>query len=199
MIRDELARRYMHLRAGAYAGVLARTEAVSAPPVPFRLADITRAALLAWERTWAPHAGDGSRPGGWHWAQLAQAYARYPDAFHLAIWSGLALCGLSVGRPSRGHHYLAVDFLEGSPVPDHPLKGKVLPLAIAAATAYGQALGATSLRLTNPLPGVVPLYEREGFALVWNRRSRLYCERRIAYHGQVVAEIRPFNRQDQEG
>lgn len=157
MIRDALIRRYMELRADAYASVARRTEAAGTLPVPLRLTGITQAALTAWEQTWAPLVGDSSQPGGWNWRQIAQAHTRYPDAFHLAIWSGLALCGLSAGRPSRGHHYLAVNFLEGSPVADHPLKGKVLPLTIAAAMAYGRALDARSLRLTNPLPGAVPL------------------------------------------
>jgi hypothetical protein len=178
MLRDELIRRYMELRTGAYASVASRTEASGGPTIPFRLTSITRMVLSEWERSWAPHAGDGARPGGWNWVQIAEAYTRYPDAFHLAIWNGQTLCGLSAGRPSRGHHYLAVDFLEGSPT-HHPLKGQVLPLTIAAAMAYGRALGATSLRLTNPLPGVVSLYESAGFTLVWGQGSGPYCERRI--------------------
>lgn len=179
MIRDALVRRYMQIRSAAYASVVADAETTGAIAVPLCLTGIMPAALTAWEQSWAPHGDDPSRPGGWNWVQIAGVYSRHPDAFHLAIWSGLALCGLSAGRPSRGHHYLAVNFLEGSPVADHPLKGQVLPLVLAAATAYGRALGAASLRLNNPLPGAVPLYERQGFTLVWGRGTGPYCERRI--------------------
>lgn len=179
MIRDQLVRRYMQLRAAAYANVTAGAETAGVNSDAFRLTGLTTAALTVWERTWAPRVHDPAQPGGWDWVQIAEVYARYPDAFQVAIWSDSALCGLSVGRPSRGHHYLAVDFLEGSPVRNRPLRGQVLPLVVAAASAYARILGATSLRLVNPLPGVIPLYEQLGFTLVWGRGSGQYCERRI--------------------
>lgn len=103
---------------------------------------------------------------------------------HVAIWSGERLCGLGVGRTSRRRafgvrHTVSVHFIESAHDRDHPLRHAVATLVIAAAESYGRLLGATRIRLIEPLSGVIPLYERLGFVVAWKAGQPVYCDRRI--------------------
>lgn len=147
-----------------------------------RLAETNESTLDAWRATWSgPHpTGDGS----WDWERLLRRAWRRPSAFHLAIWSGERLCGLAVGRASKRRpagvrHTVSVHFIESAHHRDHPLRHTIAPLVIGAAEAYGKLLGASRIRLVDPLPGVVPLYEAFGFALAEQAEQSVYWERRI--------------------
>jgi len=148
------------------------------------LTDIDDVAIHAWRETWGfPFQ---RRKVGWDWAKIAQSFRRRPTAFQVALWSGDVLCGLSVGRMSRrrrnGRRYtLSLHFMESSPEPEHPLRRRVAPLVFAAAEEYARVFGAVRLRLIEPLPHVLGLYARLGFAVVVERGRPLYCEREIAY------------------
>ncbi len=180
----EALQRYAHLRRLAYD----LTERVAHPTAAarVRLTDIDPHALDAWRRTWRH--SHPLRYGGWDWDGLVGRVRRRPSAFQVAIWSGNALCGLAVGRvsrrrPSGRRHTISVHFLEGSPHADHPLRGQVARIALTAADAYGRELGATRLRLLDPLPGVFRLYEELGFGIAPESRGSLYFEKRIERHG----------------
>jgi hypothetical protein len=82
-------------------------------------------------------------------------------------------------RPSGGRHLLSLHYLEGNPSRDHPLRGHVAALALDAAESYAAALGISRVRLVNPLPGVIRLYERLGYRIVPEQGSRVYLEKRI--------------------
>lgn len=86
----------------------------------------------------------------------------------MAIWSGEHLCGLAVGRASKRRpigvrHTISVRFIESAHNDYHPLRGGVAALVIAAADAYASLIGASRLRLIDPLAGVIRLYEGYGF------------------------------------
>lgn len=177
----EAVRDYAELRRAAYLSV--EDEARRAGLVDCRvlIRDTDAEAVLAW-RTWnTPHP---SGAGGWNWEALIRRARRRPSALHLALWCGGELCGLAVGRASRRafsgmHETVSLHFLEGSPDPQHPLRGHVAPLAIAASAAYGQVLGASRLRLRDPLPGALPLYRDLGFTIAQKSGRVIHCERRI--------------------
>jgi hypothetical protein len=80
------------------------------------------AAALAAVASWT------NRRVDWRWAHAA------PD------WRGEILCGMALGRPSKGPSHLSIHFAEGNPDPAHPLRGKVLPIVLAAGLAYAIAL-----------------------------------------------------------
>lgn len=152
-----------------------------------RLTDIDPHALDVWRATW-----NRAHPlgyGGWDWPGLVERISRRPSAFQVAIWSGEQLCGLAVGRvskrrPSGRRHTLSLHFLEGNPHRAHPLSGRVAEIAIAAAEAYAQGLGAWRVRLIDdPLPGVFRTYQRLGFTIARESTTRLYFEKRIHRHG----------------
>lgn len=170
------------LRKSAYA--LVRDDAVATGLVSaaLRLADCDPHTLSVWRTEWsAPHP---SGWGGWDWEPLLRRAWRHPSAFHLAIWSGKILCGLAVGRVSDRdrsgrRNAVSIDFIESAHDPRHPLRGAIASLVIDAANTYGRALQASHVRLVEPLPGVLSMYERLGFGTVWQQGRALYCERRI--------------------
>jgi hypothetical protein len=95
---------------------------------------------------------------------MAAHYRRSePSRFELALWSDETLCGLAVGKVRLG--YCGVNFLEGSPIPGHPLKGLVIPAVLTCLTAYAKALGKREIRIFDPLPEMMSRYEALGFVL----------------------------------
>ncbi|HEX8697083.1 MAG TPA: hypothetical protein VF746_31985 [Longimicrobium sp.] len=136
-----------------------------------RLADIDRRALARWSDTWT-----GSHPsgaGGWNWPDLVALQPRRAALLPLAIWYGPDLCGLALGhasRPGSGgvRHTVTLTYVERRPEPPSvPLRGKVVPLAVAVARSYGLALGAKRLRLRYPDPNLLQYYQLLGFDVAW--------------------------------
>lgn len=174
--------RYADARRVAYDAVTAQVIRDGIAPASLRLTDIDARALSAWEEDWRGRSR--FHAGGWDWRRICLPLHRRPSAFHCAIWSADRLCGLAAGRVSARRaggvrHTLSVYFLESVPDRDQPLRGQVALLALTAAEAYGRALGASRLRLIDPLPGVLMLYVDLGFRVVWRRSRPVYCEREI--------------------
>jgi hypothetical protein len=172
---------YAHIRRAAYATARADALELMRTSEPLVLADTNPHVLALWRATWTGSHRSGA--GGWDWEPLLRDAWRRPSAFHLALWSGARLCGLAVGRVSgrvpSPASAVCVDYVEGAPDRRHPLRGRVAFLTTVAADAYGRALGAGWIRLADPLPGAVRLYENLGFEVVRNRFGSLYCQRRI--------------------
>ena len=148
---------------------------------PIRLTGVNRKAIETWEIQWIPlHPGEEA-PGGWDWRKLAEASKKTPAAFQVAIWSNEELCGLGVGHPSAGRHFLSLNVLEGSPNPHHPLKGKILGLVIATADTYARALDLKFLRLLEPFAEMLRHYREQGFSLAGGEAGKQYYERRVNY------------------
>lgn len=170
--RDATESRYGGYRSAA----LARAEALFAPsiaPTPVRFGTITAAALDAWHLQWARHP---ARQVAWPWNVMVPDHRRrHPTRFESAVWSGDALCGLAIGR--AGVNYCSLEYLEGSPISDHPLRRQVIPAALTALLAYTTVLGRSEMRLVEPLDALVPVYEARGFVLVEPPGERRYCVR----------------------
>lgn len=173
---------YARIRRSAYDLVEREVWETGFVRVPLRITDTDAHTVAVWRETWS-----GAHPtgqGSWRWDRLLARAWRRPAAFHVAIWSGEHLCGLGVGRTSKRRldgvrHTISVHFIESAHSIDHPLRHKVAPLVIAAAAAYGRRLGASRIRLIDPLPGVVGMYESHGFTVARKAGRSVYCERRI--------------------
>lgn len=159
---------YAGLRRRAYDLVEQEALRSSFVTVPHRLADTDAHTVEVWRATWqVPHpAGFGN----WPWDRLLARAWRRPSAFHVAVWSEKHLCGLGVGRLSKRRlvgvrHTISVHYVESAHDPQHPLRRRIAALVIAAAEAYGRHAGASRIRLIQPLPGVIRLYEDEGFTV----------------------------------
>jgi hypothetical protein len=144
-----------------------------------RIADINKWTLDAWREGWAnrrhPHGEDV-----WDWEGLVSEIHGRSDRFGFAIWQSDNLCGLARGHVSKAGNVIALDYLEGSPNRDHPLKGYVIEIAIAACDALGHLCEAKILRLMKPRAVHVGTYiSRYGFAVVDKGGRPHYCEREI--------------------
>ncbi|MES2824376.1 MAG: hypothetical protein V4732_12290 [Pseudomonadota bacterium] len=86
------------------------------------------------------------------WPELATRYARtVPKRFELAIWHrDFFLCGLALGKPTRNGNKLRLDFIEKSPT-KNSLSGVITDITIIAAEAHADAIGASQIRIMNPI------------------------------------------------
>ena len=168
--RANAERRYELHRTAARA----KAQELIAPtfePMPVMLTGIGQSALDAFAAQWAGHP---ARVVNWPWPEMmAGARRNYPTRFEVAVWAGEALCGLAWGHV--GKDYCGVNYLEGNPEPNHPLKGSVAVVVSGAVTAYATALARPEVRFIDPLPEVVGLYEQMGFTLVAPHRESPYC------------------------
>ena len=149
-----------------------------------RLADIDPQTMEVWRDTWG---GRVHEPGigGWDWPGLLERLPRRAAILPLAIWYGPDLCGLALGHASRHRaagvrHTITLTYAERRPEPPQvPLRGLVIPLAVAVARNYGLALGATRLRLRYPDRNLLWYYQLLGFEVAWEGGKPVYCEQEI--------------------
>jgi hypothetical protein len=168
--RQEAEVRYAQHRAVALQQAEAFLRPV-VPAAPISLRAITPEAMQTFEMAWQ-ECPDRRYP--WPWPQMVEHYHRNePTRFEAAVWSGETLCGLALGRLRSG--YCSADYLEGSPLPAHPLKGFVLPAMLTALAAYAVARQRAHIRLVDPVAELVPRYEALGFALAQPRGEPRYC------------------------
>jgi hypothetical protein len=184
-VQSYRAARKRHADARLEAYDAARTDAITSGGLglPLRFTDIDEHALEVWRATWRqPHSVDA---GGWDWSRLVSGMPHRAAVLPLAIWYGDDLCGLALGYASRSRaggvrHTVLLTHVERRPDPPQvPLRGHIIPLAVAVAQNYGYALGASRLLLRNPDPRVVSYYEQLGFDVAWKGSRPVYCEKEI--------------------
>ena len=149
-----------------------------------RLAQIDAKALQVWREVWTE-----KHPSGvarWDWEELARTFRRNPAAFTLALWHEGLLCGLAAGdvaqrRGSGERAAVSIRYVQSIPVRAHPLKRKVVLITVAAAESYGDMLGASHVRVRDPLEGALPLYLDAGFTVVRERGRIVSCEKAITW------------------
>jgi hypothetical protein len=115
----------------------------------------------------------------WSWPAWASRYAAiYPKRFELTIWFHSKLCSVSLGRPTWGAGKLRLDMIESSPERT-PLSGNTVNLTITAARAYARMIGASQIRIMNPINSKVRShYESLGFTYVGGKSD--YCTMDLA-------------------
>jgi hypothetical protein len=122
---------------------------------------IDAAALDARDAQWS--AFPPNNPGNFDWRHDVGLRRKDAAPFHVAVWHGETLCGLGLGR-KRGSR-VDLDLIRFC--------------VDEAALTFARDAGAKILRLVDPLPGALPLYEAMGFRVVRNRARDLYCEREV--------------------
>ncbi len=84
----------------------------------------------------------------------------------MALWHDDELCGLCLGHMSRDDKHNVIEYIEGSPVENHPLKGYVLDIILTAGFEYAKYCGKRSLILREPVAGLSKIYQEQfGFEL----------------------------------
>lgn len=126
-------------------------------------AKLIDATALAQSQRWSV---SSRRKVDWDWVEGYNAFKfRYPKRFEMALWHNDVLASLSLGRPTYQGTKLRLDFIEGNP--EKPGGVRVFEPTFLAMVGYAQALGASELRIMNPINGDVRrYYERFGFAYV---------------------------------
>ncbi|KHD04788.1 hypothetical protein PN36_34835 [Candidatus Thiomargarita nelsonii] len=160
----EAKKQYNELRNKVYQKV--EKELTDRFQKPVQLSHIDINALKAWQKEWCPRLAERKRFTEeelfWNWVNTIREMSNVPSRFELAIWSDNILCGLAIGKPSKGPAHNAIYRLQGSPI-KHPLEGKIITIAIKTGTEYARALGKKHLVLVEPLEHLVKIYQRHGF------------------------------------
>lgn len=108
----------------------------------------------------------GQRVAPWDWDDVQKKYRTHPKRFELSIWhNGLFLCGASIGRPTHSANKLKLDFIEANPT-GSPLHGTIADIVILAGRIYAKSIGASQLRIMQPINEKVRDYylSKEGFS-----------------------------------
>lgn len=148
-----------------------------------RFADIDADTLAVWRRTWVGVHPSGA--GRWNWPALVEQLPHRPAVLPIAIWYGDDLCGMALGQTSRRRatgvrHTVILTSVERRPEPPGvALRRQIIPLAIAAARAYGITIGARRLRLRSPDQNLLWYYQALGFEIAWEGERPVYCEQEI--------------------
>lgn len=119
-----------------------------------------------------------SQGWGFPWRKIVGQFRPYDRRFEVAVWCGRELCGLAVGRASKGKRNVTIHFIERS-ADQNPFAGAITLIVTECAYRYAQILGSEWLIAKNPVPEMVPTYERLFFALAGNRKGSTYYAREI--------------------
>lgn len=138
---------------------------IEAGPIEYSLLDQT----LDWKGRRYP----------WNWFDLKRKFRSIPARFELAISVDGELCGLIIGKPSRGRRHLSAYYLEGNPSRIRPLKSILLEMLLEGMRLYGDALNCSYLRLIRPVEGLLETYRAAGFQVATGKNIGLYCERAL--------------------
>lgn len=100
----------------------------------------------------------------WNWFKCYSAFKfRYPKRFELALWHKDVLASLALGRPTYNGTHMRLDMVEACP--DKPKDLSVIEKNLVAFAIYAEMLGATELRIMNPINrDVRSYYSRFGLA-----------------------------------
>ncbi len=125
--------------------------------------------LRKWEK-------NGLRRVAWDWDTVQKKYRTHPKRFELSIWhKELFLCSASIGKPTWSGGKLRLDYLESAPQ-GTPLDGLITDITIAAGVAYARAIGATQLRIMNPVNDKVKAHYLSKPSFSYDQKSN-FCYR----------------------
>ena len=164
-MRDDLERRYGELRRQS---IQMANQALRIPDTKLTLVDKTSYAAFACWQNHPSRLVDWDWPTSWHSWKM-----NYPKRFECATWKGSRLIGFAMGRPTYHATGLRLDYIEKSPAASE----SHLDLTYLALYAYATLLGATHIKIMNPInKGVRDYYEQKGFKYDFRSNS---CIRRI--------------------
>lgn len=134
-----------------------------------KLTEISSSALV-YSKLWV---ADAKRRVDWPWGEGYRNYAfSHPNRFELATWYGNTLAGLSLGRPSYAGTRLRLEFIEANPS-NNPLKGRIVPITISVAELYANIIGASELRIIDPIDKrLIEYYSSFGYRYCTGRSEK---------------------------
>lgn len=107
----------------------------------------------------------------WDWEQdiMKPLWSYGERTYNAAFEVNGQLCGLMTARVSPAKRWISLTHLEGSPAPDHPLKGLIVPLAIRSLLVFRGVIccngnaKSTGVRILRPLEDAIKCYADAGF------------------------------------
>lgn len=155
----------------------ALTQDLALSNIDIELGEFTLFGLPLTALTWE---ADPRRRVNWPWIDMREWFRRDPARFELEIHCAGRICALALGRPSASRSNCSLHYVEASPDPTHPLRGKVLAVVLTALEQYCAAIGASEMRVVQPLAALIPLYVgRYGFTLADTTTPSPYCWREV--------------------
>ena len=148
-----------------------------------RITEITPAVLRAWSESWKPFNSRKPPDGGWDWVSKAKDFKKKPKyRIEIAIWANKnELCGLALGKISKGEENISIYYIEGSPNLYHSLKGHIFDIVEVVCLDYARLLKKTkSIRLMEPVKSLRGFYKKRGY--VFSKKllfGREYCEKEV--------------------
>lgn len=133
------------------------------------MTSISTLALKALDEQWAGQ----RRPVAFRWRDEVVRVARnsHPRRLDLAFYHQNVLCGLAMGRLSNSRECLSFTHIEGHPMGFHPLKGKIVPLTLAAGKIFAgyvqqecELLSEPVIRIMNPSQEAITWYAQNGYS-----------------------------------
>jgi hypothetical protein len=113
------------------------------------------------------------------WDSLWRDFRPYIDRFEVAIWANGQVCGLALGRPSRGNQNVTIHFVERDMGANNPFGGLVIPVVADVANFYAKALGKELVKVKDPVFGAIPAYLKVGFVPAARIGRTEYLERKV--------------------
>ena len=108
----------------------------------------------------------GLRRVAWDWDKVLKTYRPKPKRFELSIWHEKHwLCSASIGKPTVKGSKLRLDLIESNPN-GSSIDGLVIDINLICYKAYAKVIGATELRIMNPVNEIVRDYylSKKGFS-----------------------------------
>lgn len=138
--------------------------------------EITAVAFAEYQANWHGHP---QRFNDWDWKEWHRGFRNSPSRFEAALWGDNALCGLAIGRLSKGRSHLSVHLLEGSPDSRHPLKGRVRHCILELAEFYADIWDCRTVKLIEPVEQVIPLYVDMGYVVARRGHTVISCDKEL--------------------
>jgi len=135
----------------------------------------------AWRRQWQPILKRTPPNGGWEWPACRLARGNDPTRFCAAMWcqNESELCSLVLMR--LNNTACRIEIVEGSPNPNHTLRGLVIPVALELASMYAQAKGRREVWLCSPANDMLLwfLVKDYCFELASPKNGKPFCRREV--------------------
>lgn len=162
----EIREKYLAIYKESFDEVITYLEKAGAlEPGVLRLTTIDDNATRAWKSQWKGRSRKHAH-GAWDWQNLVSKRARSCKRFDVAVWGEDVLCGLSVGKLTRGKKTVRMDYLEACPTA-HPLEKRITMIVVAVALSVAKKVGAQHVAIFNPIKDkeekVLKHYQSYGF------------------------------------
>jgi hypothetical protein len=161
MIRSKAEHKYRDIRLAIFERIISELTTQGLASGSIRLADITDDAI-AEHHSWPTQ--PVGREIGWSWESERNRFRKhYARRLEVAIWHNSHLCGLMLGKVSKGKLVVTINYMHGAVDDSHPLRGRLGEIFIRCAELFAIAIDAQWLAIDQPIPALIEHYKSFGF------------------------------------